>query len=294
MEKKAFFLKVIPENRSDYLNLSVSKVKVFKSCKAKFYFQYIKKLPKKEQEASLFGSFLHEVLERFEIYILAGCKDPDNVIMKKCFLDSLNGKAFPKQDGTEELLEDQIIWSQKLDSEQKKYSFDILCQFLRKRKELKDAGTLPRVIMPEKSFNIKINNDILLNGFIDVVQIDPDGVLHVCDYKTSKHKKYLKNDFMQLKTYAYAMCLEDPDLQVVRCSYIMLKFDFDYITKEFTRKEVMASTAEYEKYAEDIRAEKLFRPTPTPLCDYCDFLDECPDGQNKVGIFSKKFGETAW
>ena len=47
------------------LPLSVSKVKTFDDCKAKYRYTYIEKLPRKEWSFHIFGSFLHLVLEEF-------------------------------------------------------------------------------------------------------------------------------------------------------------------------------------------------------------------------------------
>ncbi len=59
---------------------------------------------------------------------------------------------------------------------------------------LEEEG-LPNVIGVEKDFYINLNNKVLLNGFIDRIQIDPDGLIHVADYKTTKDPKYLKDFF---------------------------------------------------------------------------------------------------
>jgi len=268
------FLKVVPQDRSVFLNLSVSKVKTFKTCKAKYHFYYIQKLPRKEWDFQVFGKFLHEVLELFHGEIIQGNKDPDHILMKRSF-----GTALKE-------------YSAGMTSDMQKECFDILIAYLKKRHT--EKGQHPEVLEVEKEFLINIADDILLNGFIDVVQRDPDGVLHVADYKTSKHKKYLKNDFMQLKTYAYAMCLEDPSLEKVRCSYVMLRHGFDSILAEFTRDEVMAMESEFQEFAATIKKEKLFRPTPSPLCKFCDYLEKCDDGLEKMGMAKGDFGERDW
>lgn len=266
---KGKHLKVIPENNKLF-KLSVSKAKTFKTCKAKYKFQYIDKLPRKDWEHQIFGSFLHEVLENFHQYIIDGDTNPDNIIMKKAFSIAYTN------------------WKEKLTAEQKKQCFEICKEYLQKR--YKERDNLPTVIAVEKPFVIEIGN-LLLNGFIDVVQYDSDGKLHVADYKTSKHKKYLKNDILQLKTYAYALFLEDPALEEIKCSYIMLKFNFDLLEFSFTRAEAMEIEKEFEEYVELINSEKMFRASPGPLCKYCDYLTSCPDGLEKNNCF---FGEVSW
>jgi RecB family exonuclease len=288
---KGKFLKVVSDvDRQKYFGLSVSKAKTFKQCKAKYHFNYIQKLPRKEWDHLTFGKFLHEVLERFVKYILGTDFDgndvgpnelPDHLLMKKCFSEAL------------------VEWGSKLSSEDKKLSFDILCTYLKQRADKKAAGTMPQFIQAEKPFNIDIGEDILMNGYIDLVQIDPDGMIHVADYKTSKSMTWLKKDWLQLKVYAYVMCIENPDLQKVRCSYIMLRHDFKSIVKEFSRADVMGMEQEFRDYAENIGKEKLFRATPSGLCAYCDYQDHCIDGreylENKNGIVKQSsFGAVGW
>lgn len=268
----------ILEKREDFnheagLTLSVSKVKTFKDCPAKYKFNYIEKLPQKEWEFLSFGKFLHEVLETYYKSLLSGDNDSHNLILTKAWK-----LAF-------------INWKAKLSGEQITDAKKICNEFL--VDQLKTSKNTA-VIGVEKSFYIDIDGKVLLNGFIDRVQLDADGVIHVTDYKTTKNKKYLKNDFFQLLTYAYVMCLEDPSLKKVRGSYILLRHGFEMIVKEFERDEIMTMESKFLDYANNISAEKLFRPKPTMLCNYCSFLDACDAGQNFTGKQNVKYGESKW
>lgn len=266
------------DGNSNFEWLSVSKVKTFKDCPAKFRYTYIEKLPRKTWDFHIFGSFLHRVLELFHEYRLEGNDELDHILISKCFKESV--KEFPK------INMDQIADSKK-----------IVSQYLDKLAIERRDGTAPEVVAVEDSFYIDIDGKVLLNGFIDLVKRDPDGLLHVADYKTSKSKKYLKKDFLQLKTYAYVKCLEDPSIERIRASYIMLRFGFEEIAKEFTRDEVMSMEKYFLEYADSIKAEKLWRPNTGPLCRFCDHLEVCESGQE--AIYGKKkdpnqFGAVSW
>ncbi len=40
-------------------------------------------------------------------------------------------------------------------------------------------------------------------------------------------------------------------------------------------------------------AEKEFAPNPTALCNYCDYLEHCPEGKSKA--YKKNMhGEVTW
>jgi CRISPR/Cas system-associated exonuclease Cas4 (RecB family) len=268
-------------NGANFITLSVSKSKCFKQCKAKFHFSYIQKLPKKEMDFQIFGTFLHEVLEKFEKEIISGSTLRDNVLIKNIYKEVLEGEE-KKEPGKLRLTKDQA-----------KECFDILCDFLYYRAQLKKDGKLFTSIAAEKSFNVNIQNKILLNGFIDFVKRDIDGVLHVADYKTSKNSKYLEKDFLQLKTYAYIMCLEDPTLDRVRCSYVMLRDKFRPVMVEYKRSDLIDVENNFIEFADSINNEKLFRPSTGSLCKYCDFLNDCEAGQNKVSC-TKQFGQISW
>ena len=254
--------------------LSVSKVKTFKDCKSKFRYGYIEKLPRKEWDFHVFGKFAHGSLEYYHDKILKGDNRLDNEIMTDSFKLAVND------------------YKNKLLPSQKKEVKSMMLNYLELMRNEKNP---PKILGVEDNFYIDIDGKVLLNGFIDRVQLDHDGVLHVIDYKTSKSKSFLKNDFMQLKTYAFVKCLEDPTLERVRTSYMMLRHKFSKIEKEFTRKEVMEMEGEFLKYAEDIQAEKLWRPSTSRLCAYCDYIDNCDDGKKFLNIGNaSKFGAIDW
>lgn len=265
------------ENKpSDYLllTLSSSKIKSYKDCPAKYRYSYIEKLPKKDWDFHTFGKFLHEVLENFYKQRIQGITDSHNIIMGNCLKLAYQN------------------WKAKLTLAQFQEAKAILSSYLKKIAILGDKA--PQVVNAEKPFWIDIDGKILLNGYIDRTQIDHDGIIHVSDYKTSKSKKYLKNDFFQLMTYAFVMCLEDPSIEKIRTSYIMLKHDCDSIVKEFTRKEVMKIEDIYLDWANKISEEKLFRANPTPLCEYCDAYDVCPSAFISNKNDPRKVGEVKW
>ena len=259
------------------IRLSVSKTKSYLACAAQYKFTYILKIPKAEVEKDylIFGTYLHEILETFHRYYLEGGQDSYNVVMGRSFKDAA------KQ------------YSLKLSSELRKEARSIIDSYLRAVSEKTQPWTHGKVTGVEKDFSIVINDRVLLNGFIDRLQVDPDGVLHVSDYKSSKSDKYLKNDPFQLLTYAYVLCREDPTLMKVRASYIMLRDNFKWLTKEFDREEIMKMEKVYLDYADQILSDKLYRANPNFLCRYCDYLEICGPGL----AFAKPnsvFGETKW
>ena len=273
-ENKSRILLARPEDVRYPLTLSVSKSKTFKDCKAKYRFAYIEKLPRKDRDYHIFGKFLHQALELFYKEIINKSDDPYNIIMTRSFKSAYEN------------------WKEKLTAEQFQEAKLILSSFLNKIIEESDNEKEIIFLSAEKEFYIDIDGKILLNGYIDRIQLDSDGILHVTDYKTTKNKKYLKNDYFQLLTYAFVMCLENPELEKVRTSYILLRHNSEMIIKEFTRDQIMKIESIFLDYADKIHNEKLFRANPTKLCSWCEYLDHCEDGQQAVGVL--KFGASKW
>ncbi len=277
---------------SQLIKLSVSKTKTYLGCAKKYQFSYILKLPKKVEEYHTFGKFAHKVLEDFHIAYIKKSTDPFNKTMSVAFKNALaeyNGQLTP-----ESLKELKQICNNYL-----KTVYD-------------NPKILEGVISAEEEFNecigtvtVPINGvmqevNVFLNGMIDKVEMDDDNVLHVADYKTLKKetgKKYLKQDFTQLLTYAYIHYLKNNNLKQVRGSYILLRHDFEKITKTFGIEEILSVKEMYLKYAKHILTEKDFDANPTILCLYCDYVGSCSEGQKFLESINKgmpKVGEVSW
>ena len=266
------------------LNLSVSKAKTFKDCTKKFKFTYVDKLPRKEWDFHIFGKYCHLVLELFHRELIKW----NTLYLVELFSE--------QQDKALE------VWGPKLTSEQKEFAYECLQKYF--NKWTKDLINNPKIIDVEKEFFIVIDEKVLLNGFIDRLQLDKDQMYHVADYKTSKEKKFLNNDVFQLLTYSLVTTLLYPGIDKVRGSYIMLKHGSDEIVKEFSLKEIEDVKKIFLKYARDIENEKLYRAKPTMLCAYCDHLQLCSEGIQYLNYKKdkkesklpqpKKFGECDW
>jgi RecB family exonuclease len=247
------------------LKLSVSKCKTFSDCKKKYNYVYNLKFPRKEFEYHTFGKFCHKVLEDFHLDYINGSTEPFNKVMSTAFKNTFEE------------------YKEKMTPEMKKECWVIIDKYLRNISKNKKFGT--NVIACEKNFDFNIADNIILNGMIDRIQVDDDNVIHVADYKTTKNKKYLKDDWFQLQTYAYVIHQENPDIKKVRASYILLRHDFEYITKEFNIDEILS--------IEDINMEKEYPANPTQLCRFCEYSEICSEGKDKT-YPQNTYGEVNW
>jgi hypothetical protein len=213
-------------------------------------------------------------------------------ILKICWAKGLGGmKNFSSEFSEEqykEFSEEEINgYRSILTKDQIPEAKEILYEY---KEILKEEG-IPNIINVEKPFYINVNNQILLNGFIDRIQIDKDKMIHVADYKTTKDKKYL-DDFFQVKTYCFALMLADESIKKIRASFILLRHHFDYMTEEYTREEILSEVPKkFVEGANKILEERLFRPSPQFLCKYCDYLTSCKAGEDflqRRGIYKAK------
>ena len=260
---------------SNEFRLSVSKCKTYLDCKAKYKYTYIDKLPRKTFDFHTLGKFCHKVLEDFHNSYINGNNDPYNIVISKAFKDAL------------------VEYKDEMTSEMKKECWQIIDQYLRRITINKKNNNVANVLACEKNFELLVGGKVILNGMIDRIQLDDDNVIHVADYKTTKNAKYLKEDFFQLLTYAYVIISEDPTIEKVRASYILLRHDFEYITKEFDKKEIVKVADKYINYTDQILNEKEFAPNPSRLCAYCDHISVCAAGKKMIDP-SKIYGEVAW
>lgn len=260
---------------TEEIRLSVSKTKCFEQCKKQFYFTYVQKIPRISQDYHILGQFCHKILEDFHRTYINGSDVPYNVTMATCFN---NAKVEYKDGMTKEMI---------------KECYDIINRYLKMVTEEKDNPNAPKILDVEQNFYLNVSDNVILNGMIDRVQLDADGVLHIADYKSTKNKKYLNGDWFQLLTYAYVILQEKPDLKKIRASYILLRHNFEYMTVEFGPDEILAIKDKYLKYASDILAETEYLPTTSNLCAFCQHVLLCPEGMVKSGK-TNTFGEISW
>lgn len=257
--------------------LSYSKVTTYYQCPKKYKLSYIDKLPRKSNIFGLLGSFAHQILEYFhETYLNDDTKDiPYEKAMKISF-----DKALKE-------------YKDKLDKEKIDEVYQMMLDYLTIYVNEKEEDK-PIILSVEKKIWAPVDNEIVLYGYIDRVQRDKDGLLHVIDYKTTKDPKYLK-DRMQLLLYGYSLAIDDNSIEKIRTSYILLKHKMRYMTEEHTREELIAAKDNLLSKWRKIIEDKLFRATPLKFkCTYCDFLDECDEGKSAVFGSKKYFGKTSW
>lgn len=242
------------QEQQSLIKLSASSTKTFEQCPRKYYYTYIEKLPKKSWGHLILGTFCHKVLELFHRQWIAD-KNLDLVeLIGSCFSAAREDKEFSG------MLPDQLEDAKGMIQE---YLFSM------------EKRGMPNTLFVEEPFKINVQRYVL-RGFIDRIDVDPDGLFHIVDYKTTKNEKYL--DDFQLLVYGMALKNKYPDMDRFRGSYVLLRKGSKLITNEYSMHDVYKCEKKIIDFGTRIEQEQKWEKRPSPLCNWCDFYDTCMGG----------------
>jgi len=126
-------------------------------------------------------------------------------------------------------------------------------------------------IMMEEPVEAEISAGLVLRGRIDRVDREPDGSLHLLDYKTGNPPH--ETDWEQLELHALILSKRLP-WPISKMSYLYLRTS----SMETTMMSLEGLRQVHWRVlntARKIRREKQFRPRPGLWCGNCDFIPIC-------------------
>jgi len=234
--------------------LSFSQIDTFNTCPLQYRYRYIQRIPVPPSSAASFGESMHKTLRDFYQEIRDGRKLSKTDLMKMLEINwSPVGYA-----------------SKAHENKRKKQGERMLADFYEKF----DAKTIPKDL--EQPFIIKVSPQLKIGGKIDRVD-EKEGKLEIIDYKTGRVLD--QNDIdKSLQLTVYALAATDGGLYGRKAKDVILTFYF----LETTEKKSTKRTVEQLKQARNELLEKAkeieksnFEPTPSNMCDYCDFKLLC-------------------
>jgi len=236
------------------LTLSPHSVTLFRQCKLQYKFQYIDKLGEQYGGARPYYTMANHV--HATLRDLLSLVPPENrtvetaklLLMKNWhrYRVGFKGKA------------DESRWAQRALGEVTRFVVE------------QDVTITP--IMLETPIEAEITPGLIVRGRVDRVDKQPDGSLHVIDYKTGTMPESI--DWSQLQLHGLVLRRSTP-FPVRKVSYFYL-LDGTVVALELDNKALDRISWELMQIARAIRRERDFLPTPGPACGGCDFTAICP------------------
>ncbi|HWH00537.1 MAG TPA: PD-(D/E)XK nuclease family protein [Pilimelia sp.] len=140
----------------------------------------------------------------------------------------------------------------------------------------------PRRLRPaarESLISAVIGDDLLLRGYVDRLDVAPDGALRVVDYKTggAPREAFEARALFQLKFYALVLWRTRGVVPaVLRLLYLKDAEVCDYTPSPEELARFERTLLALWRAIAAATAARDFRPTPSRLCDWCHHQRLCP------------------
>ena len=123
----------------------------------------------------------------------------------------------------------------------------------------------------EAYIQVRIAPDVTLFGRMDRIDEEPDGTLHIVDYKTGS----LPGDVDASQLHLYAIMVESKlERTVSRASFWYLD-DGSVWTTELTPQDKERALSGALAAGKEMQREERFEPTVAPHCAHCPYLYAC-------------------
>lgn len=139
-----------------------------------------------------------------------------------------------------------------------------------------------------------VQGDTTIHGYADVLLNYCDGRKGVIDWKTAKRKpSTMKPEHRaQLHLYGFMADLTEGDQLTIAYPEYGIVYDIDYDPHHAERViNWMIDTADEIRWiylnSDKDTEEANFEANTTPLCGWCDYLDQCPEGKT----YKKEYDE---
>lgn len=263
----------LTEMRAD-LRLSASSLSKYKQCPRRWYLNYVEGRREQAGPEALIGTFVHEVLE--------------NLMMTEPHqrsLDDVRDHARGSWDDFSELYAETFP-----DQETAMAQVKADCwQKIKNLWEWEDPHET-EVLGVEIQIDTTIEGTHFI-GYIDRLDRRPDGKLVIVDYKSGSmgRPQYLPSKLTQIALYGLGY-LEQHGHRPATGKLIYLQ---DGVVELTLTEAVLKETRSYFKRTAKKIQKALdegfeeFRPRTGPLCGWCPFITECPEGQREFNWRAK-------
>ncbi len=248
-------------------SLSPSRAADFKTCPLLYRFRSIDRLPERPTVEQARGTLVHAVLERL-FDLPAAARTPE----------SAGDLVAPQWDRL--VTEEPELASLFTDGDTAGPQ-----EFLRSATALLDgyfAVEDPRRLEPaerEALISAVVDDELLIRGYLDRLDVAPDGALRVVDYKTggAPREAFEARALFQLKFYALVLWRTRGVVpRVLRLLYLKDAEVCDYAPDADELVRFERTVVALWRAIEQATARQDFRPRPSRLCDWCSHQALCP------------------
>ncbi|MCO1618046.1 MULTISPECIES: RecB family exonuclease [Micromonospora] len=248
-------------------SLSPSRAADFKTCPLLYRFRSIDRLPERPTVEQARGTLVHAVLERL-FDLPAPARTPE----------SAGDLVAPQWDRL--VTEEPELATLFADGDAVGPQ-----EFLRSATALLDgyfAVEDPRRLEPaerEALISAVVDDELLIRGYLDRLDVAPDGALRVVDYKTggAPREAFEARALFQLKFYALVLWRTRGVVpRVLRLLYLKDAEVCDYAPDADELVRFERTVVALWRAIEQATARQDFRPRPSRLCDWCNHQALCP------------------
>ncbi|HIV56881.1 MAG TPA: PD-(D/E)XK nuclease family protein [Candidatus Stackebrandtia faecavium] len=258
----------MPKVASAPRSLSPSRANDFKNCPLQYRFRVIDKLPEPTTAAMMKGTLVHAVLENlYDFPGLDRTRATAIQMLKPQWLDLCASDPRAKELFTNE--------SPQAESDFLAEAGNLIHAYF----ELEDPQRL-QPAQRESRITAETSGGVPLKGFIDRLDVAPNGDVRVVDYKTGKSPKpaFETQALWQLKFYGLALWRTRGKIpRMLRMLYLKDARILDYSPSEADLVAVEKSIASVWEAIGNAVASGDFQPRRSPLCGWCAFKQYCPE-----------------
>ena len=252
-------------NEPVLITLSPSRANDYLNCPLLYRFRTIDKFPEPPSREAIKGTLVHSVLEK--LYGLS--RDERTLAVAESEVLPLWNEMKATRDDVRELCvtlnEDEFLLS----------SLALVQRYF----ELEDPTSFDPTEL-ETHVEVKLDESLLIHGYIDRLDIAPTGEIRIVDYKTGKSPGvgFEEKSFFQMKFYA--LILWKTLGRIPKRLQMVFLGDGKVLSQDPSADELLKTEAKIKKIVADIETSKKSGVWPTRksrLCDWCAHQKICPE-----------------
>ena len=242
----------ISKSVSSVPRVSPLRIRVFDTCRLRYRYQYLDRVPAKLRPQDTAGSLLHRVLCDFFSKVPMAERDEQRLV--RMFEDGWEALSprYRRMKGVEKLRDKSLAQ-------------------LRMFAQQHDLSARPLLVEPY--FQVEVAPQVTLFGRVDRIDEEAAGTLHVIDYKTGSHADEV--DAKQLRLYAI-MAEKSLGKPVTKMSFWHLD-DGDFWTEDFGDEQRKRAHSELLEAVQRMHLISEFPPSVGQHCGHCPYLHACSE-----------------